>query len=259
MSADIVDLRDFYATPLGRTAREAIRGRLREIWPDLAGLRLAGIGYATPYLRGFAGEAERVLALMPAGQGVMRWPPEGPNLAALVDEAALPLPDASVDRILVVHALEHAEQLRQLLREVWRVLAPPGRVIVAVAARDGLWANSEATPFGHGRPYSRRQLAALLREAELEPAGYTRALYVPPAEWLAGSAETFETVGARVWPRFSGVLLMEAVKQTYAIKARPVRARVRRARPVLSPLPAPAPGAARNRRDGSAVAETPKA
>ena len=31
MSADVVDLRDFYATPLGRTAREAIRGRLREI------------------------------------------------------------------------------------------------------------------------------------------------------------------------------------------------------------------------------------
>ena len=57
-----------------------------------------------------------------------------------------------------------------LLQEVWRVLAPSGRVIIAVVARDGLWANAESTPFGHGRPYSRRQLAALLREAELEPA-----------------------------------------------------------------------------------------
>ena len=47
-----------------------------------------------------------------------------------------------------------------------------------------------------------------------------------------------EQAGSRLWPRFSGVLLMEAVKQTYALKARPQKVRVRQARPGLSPAPA---------------------
>jgi hypothetical protein len=121
------------------------------------------------------------------------------------------------------------------------VLAPSGRVIVTVASRNGPWANVEKTPFGHGRPYSRSQLAELLREAELEPSGWTRALYVPPVSWMAGWAEGFEQVGSRAWPALSGLVLMEAVKQTFAVKARPARARVRAVRPVLAPSPGAAP------------------
>jgi hypothetical protein len=111
-------------------------------------------------------------------------------------------------------------------------------VIVVVAARNGLWANAEATPFGHGRPYTRRQLGELLREAELEPSGWTRALYVPPVSWMAGGAEGFEQAGSRLWPGFAGLMLMEAVKQTYAVKPRGQKARVRIARPGLAPAPA---------------------
>jgi hypothetical protein len=113
-------------------------------------------------------------------------------------------------------------------------------VVVAVAARNGLWANSEKTPFGHGRPYSRGQLGELLREAELEPSGWTRALYAPPVPWLASWAEGFEQAGSRLWPGFSGVLLMEAVKQTFAVKPRAVRARVP-VRGLLAPVPSGAP------------------
>jgi SAM-dependent methyltransferase len=177
---------------------------------------------------------------MPAGQGVEVWPGgEERNLACLADELALPLPNALFDRVLCVHALEESDDPAELLREVCRVLAPSGRVIVAVAARNGLWANSEKTPFGHGRPYSRSQLAELLREAELEPSGYTRALYVPPVAWLAGWAEGFEQAGSRLWPGFAGIVLTEAVKQTFALK--PKGARVRAAPPALPAAPAAAP------------------
>ena len=141
------------------------------------------------------------------------------------------------DRILAIHAIEESPDALALLREVWRVMAPSGRVILAVASRNGLWANLESTPFGHGRPYSRRQLAELLREAELEPSGWTRALYVPPLPWLAGWAEGFEQVGSRLWPGFAGVVLMEAVKQTFAVKPKGARVRARVTRPVLAPAP----------------------
>src|SRR5947199_823557 len=90
---------------------------------DARSLRVLGIGYATPYLGLFRGEAERCLALMPAPQGVVRWPSTRPALAALVEEDELPLTDSAVDRVLLVHALEMSPDPAELLREIWRVLA----------------------------------------------------------------------------------------------------------------------------------------
>ena len=150
------------------------------------------------------------------------------RMQALAAEDALPFPNARFDRVLLVHALEESSQPEALLREMTRVLAPAGRLIAVAAARNGPWAPFESTPFGHGRPFSRRQLAEGLRAAGLEPTGWTRALYVPPLPWLAGWAEGFEQAGSRLWPPLSGLILMEAVKQTLALQPRPERASVRR-------------------------------
>ena len=46
---------------------------------------------------------------MPAAQGVLKWPTARPALATLVDEFSMPLPDAAVDRVLLVHALEMSD------------------------------------------------------------------------------------------------------------------------------------------------------
>jgi hypothetical protein len=80
-----------------------------------------------------------------------------------------------------------------------------------------------------------------VREAELEPVAWSQALYMPPWAPLAGWADGFEQVGSRVWPGAAGLVLLEAVKRTFAVKARPVRAKLINPLPgVLSPAPAPA-------------------
>eukprot|EP01030_Chromulinospumella_sphaerica_P016483 gene16483-16298_t len=239
MRRDVLELRAFYASPRGGAAREMLGRKVVEAWGDAAGLDVLGLGYATPYLDPLRPKARRVIAAMPAQQGVEVWPGGRGNLTVLADEFALPLANALFDRILCVHALEESESASALLSEVCRVLAPSGRVIVAAAARNGLWSNAEGTPFGHGRPFTRGQLEDLLREAGLEPTGYTRALYAPPFAWAARWADGFEQVGARLWPGFAGVILMEAVKQTFAVKPRGSRARIRsRAPGILAPVPA---------------------
>jgi SAM-dependent methyltransferase len=240
MRRDVLELRQFYASDLGRAARAMVTRKVAEAWGDAHGQDVLGLGYATPFLSGLEPQARRVVAAMPAQQGVEVWPGGAPNRSTLAAEDALPFANAFFDRILAVHAIEEAADPVGLLREVWRVLAPSGRVIVVVASRNGPWANVEKTPFGHGRPYSRGQLAELLREAELEPSGWTRALYVPPVAWMARWAEGFEQVGSRLWPGISGLVLMEAVKQTFAVKPRAVRARVP-TRGLLSPVPSGAP------------------
>jgi len=227
MRRDVLELREFYASPLGRAARIIIARRLREAWGGAGGLDVMGLGYATPYLGAFKFAARRTIAAMPAAQGVEVWPTTGGVLACLTDERALPFPNALFDRVLVIHALEEADDPLGVLREVWRVLSPSGRVIVAVANRRGVWSNSESTPFGHGQPYTRGQLETLVREAELEPVAWSRALFAPPLQWTAPWAENLEQVGAKLWPGLSGLILLEAVKQTFAVKPRGRRMPVR--------------------------------
>jgi SAM-dependent methyltransferase len=237
MFIDIVDMRDFYDGRLGQMARLMIGRRVRALWPDLRGMRLMGLGFATPYLRPYLAEAERVAAIMPAPQGVLPWPPEGPNRATLAEEGELPLPDFSVDRVLLVHGLEFSEQTRPLLKEIWRVLAGGGRLIVVVPNRRGIWARLDNTPFGQGSPYTPSQLSHLLREEGFTPERNAAALFVPPtiSRVMLRSAPLWEKIGARWFSAFGGVVMVEATKQIYA-KPDAARAEKKRRR-VLLPMP----------------------
>ena len=174
MTIDVIDLRDFYSQRLGIVARQLINRGIRARWPDAAGQRVLGLGYPTPYLGLFREDSERCIAFMPAAQGVLKWPTARPALATLIDEFSMPLPDAAVDRILLVHALEMSDDPERLLREVWRVLAPSGRLIAVIPNRRGVWTRTDNTPFGHGRPYSRAQITQLLRQTWFTPASLGR-------------------------------------------------------------------------------------
>jgi SAM-dependent methyltransferase len=157
---DVRDLAAFYDAPLGQLARRVILRQAEGFWPDLRGLRVLGYGFAIPYARLFTG-AERAIAAMPAPLGVMTWPAEK-NAALLCEEDALPFPDVFFDRILIVHGLESSESLRALLRQLWRVLAPEGKILLVAPNRASLWAQVQVSPFGHGRPFSRMELESLL-------------------------------------------------------------------------------------------------
>jgi len=214
-----------------------VRRAVRSVWPDVSGQSLLGLGFATPYLRQFKSEAERVLAFMPSSQGVMHWPPEGPGLVSLVEETELPLPDYSVDRVLLVHGLENTESLRGLLREIWRVLTGDGRLLVVVPNRRGIWARSDRTPLGWGHPYSGAQLSRVLRDNMFIPTRTERALYVPPINnfTFLRSAPAWERMGARFFPTFAGVVMIESGKQLYAGTMKPAKRKF--ARPVVVSLP----------------------
>jgi SAM-dependent methyltransferase len=214
MPQDVRDLAAFYHTPLGHLARRAVLREIRKYWPDLRNYRVLGYGFAVPYLGAFTG-AERTIAAMPARQGVVAWP-QGGNAAVLCEEDALPFPDVFFDRILIVHGLEAAESLRPLLRHLWRVLAPEGRILLVASNRASLWAQVERSPFGYGRPFSKMELDGLLKDALFAPCRWERALYAPPLESVTGSGAGWEKLGGRLFPGIGGVHLVEAAKSLYA-------------------------------------------
>ena len=252
MLSDIVDLWAFYSCTLGRLTERSIAMGLSAIWKARPNERLVGLGYVLPWLERFGGDAERVFAFMPARQGAVNWPAGGDSATALVFEEELPLFDSSIDRVLMVHALEHAATPRETLMEIWRILAPGGRLVVVVPNRRGVWARFEHTPFGTGRPFSRGQLNTLLRETNFTPGAWSDALHFPPSKrrWAMRLHALVERTGRRFWPIFAGVIIVEAQKRLY--QGIPVAARSSRRVfiPVLSPQ-----GATRVMRQGEK--ETP--
>lgn len=219
MWTDVVDLQGFYHSPLGRVVQQLVCRHVREIWPNVSKMSLLGLGYPTPFLDIFRNEATRVIAAMPAAQGVLHWPTGSDGgLTLLTDESSLPFSDQSMDRILLIHCLECSEHLRLLLRETWRLLSGSGRLLIIVPNRQGLWARFEYTPFGHGHPYSPMQISRLLCECLYTPIRTQYGLFMPPLRWriLMSSGPTWESVGQTWFSRLGGVIMIEAIKQVYA-------------------------------------------
>src|SRR5260370_40440771 len=161
MPLDVHNLQSFYASPLGEVSRRLVGRVIRARWEESAGLSLGALGYERPYLDRLRDKAKRCLALMPAEHGVVIWPEARCCAVALVDIEMLLLPDGSIDRLLLAHALEAADRPDMLLEEVWRIMAPEGRIIVIVPSRRGVWARADGTPYGQGLPYSKTQLRDL--------------------------------------------------------------------------------------------------
>ena len=163
----------------------------------------------------------------------------------------LPLPDSSMDRILVVHGLEFSEQRRPMLEEVWRVMRPNGRLLVLVPNRHGLWARAESTPFGHGSPFSASQLGRLLREHRFAPVGSGAMLFLPPTGLRAvlRTAAVWQRLGRHLGRPFGGIVYVEAGKTVY--EALPVSARRRRR--TIVPIAQPVPAGARTAAGGGAL------
>ena len=240
MSVDIADLRGFYDSPLGAMTCRLVARTLARSWGDLRGLSLLGLGYATPYLPELGSGCERVSAFMPAEQGAVRWPGGARSACALADPLAMPLADNAIDRVLAIHALETVESPVDLLHEIARVLSPTGRALLVCPNRRGLWARMDSTPFGHGQPYSRKQLRRLLRETMLEPEAWAETLYMPPLTRgiVLRGAPVWERVGRALSLPFAGLHVVEVAKRWH--RPVPVRERRRamRLRPVFAPAPA---------------------
>ena len=223
----------FYGTAQGAVALRLVRQRLAEWWPDLGGQAVLGLGHAGPYLRIWRDSAARCIAATPAPAVPGAWPGDGPSLSCWVEESALPFPGQCLDRVLLVHGLENAENARRMLREVWRVLRDDGRLLVVAPNRVGMWAHVESTPFGQGQPYSPGQIGRLLAASLFRVERRDRVLYMPPFShrFVLRTARLWEQAGRHVVPQFAGLTITEAVKDVYA--ALPLAATARR-RLVLS-------------------------
>ena len=227
MRPDIVNLRQFYSSRLGRKVKHRLRQLLTDAWTALEGDAVIGVGYAAPVLRAMEHVSKTpsaLVALMPVAQGAIYWPVNLENRSVLADELRPPFAPSSLHRVVMLHAFEYVTRPDELLRIYWQLLAPGGRLLLVVPNRHGLWASMGTTPFASGIPYTLTKMKELLREADFTLRETSAALFAPPSShplWLH-SWRVLEWVGRIFFPRLGGVLIIEAEKQIYAGIREPV-------------------------------------
>lgn len=229
----------FYKSRLGQAAARLMGARMLDLWGSCDGQRVLGIGYPGPLLPIWKADAATCVGAVPEEIGQVRQSFERGQVLCSVPEHRLPFPEGLFDRVFLLHALEEADSPRQSLREAWRVLAPEGRIVVAVTNRRSMWSLADNKPFGHGRPWTRQQLVRFLNDSLFQVTASTTAVHMPPLDWrlITGASKSWERAGELVLPGLGGVVLVEAVKRLYSKPGGSAAAPVTKAVKASNPKP----------------------
>ncbi len=238
----VADLFGFHAVQLGLPELDALRAnRMPHRWlATEAPTQPASV----PVQTAIAGDAEFALmgdakvALVGEVDGAQPLPPTPPRTAVALhcDFDALPFDTASLDLLVLPHALELARDPHLALREVERVLVPEGRVVIVGFNPSSLWglrqwlgrlrrrfsAHPRRELFlpADGEFLSYRRLRDWLRLLSFEVEAGRFGCYRPPLgaqKWLARFAWA-DRVGERWWPVFGAVYFVVAVKRVRGLR-----------------------------------------
>ena len=202
--------------------------------PELDGLRANRMPH-----RWVASDSMQVpdaLVLPPPASSLLTTQPAHEPIALHCEFDALPFPNASIDLVVLPHALESARDPHHTLREVERVLVPEGRVVIAGFNPASLWGlRQSAGRMQHGMGFGRDDSLYLPRAGEF--IGYWRlrdwlrllgfeveagrfGCWRPPfrsQQWLQRFA-WMDGLGDRWWPVLGGVYFVVAVKRVRGLR-----------------------------------------
>ncbi|XHS76623.1 class I SAM-dependent methyltransferase [Burkholderiaceae bacterium UC74_6] len=223
--ASIVELAEWLQTPPGRYLLGWEQGQLDAVVADIFGFHALQLGL--PELPALAANRmpHRWLALDHVS---------GTELACAsvhCEFHELPFATASLDLVVLPHALELAQDPHATLREVERVLRPEGRLLILGLNPASLWGLRQNL----GRLRSRKRQLFLPRAGDF--IGYWRlrdwlrllglevdaarfGCYAPPLKsekWLS-RWRWIERVGARWWPVLGSVYFISATKRVQGMR-----------------------------------------
>jgi SAM-dependent methyltransferase len=226
----VADLFGFHALQFGLPQLDALRAnRMPHRWLAVESAHDDEVPVAT------GGEAPGAADDRSAGaDGARVLTVAAPSLRCHFD--ALPFDAASLDLVILPHALELARDPHLALREVERVLVPEGRVIIVGfnpaslwgtrqrlgRLRRRLWRGSSGELFlpHAGEFVGYRRLRDWLRLLSFEVEAGRFGCYIPPltsARWLARFA-WMERAGEHWWPVFGALYYIVAVKRVRGMR-----------------------------------------
>tara|TARA_B100000131_G_scaffold318639_1_gene362913 strand:- start:902 stop:1612 length:711 start_codon:yes stop_codon:yes gene_type:complete len=218
MIFDQMNIQEFYNSQLGLTVQQCITKEISTRWTDLNSTRILGVGFSSPYIKTYNKNQNNIISLLPPIPSIEFAAGNSANQELISLFHEIPLPDLSIDRIIIVHALEFSESANLMIRELWRILTDNGKILFIVPNRLGIWCRFDSNPFGFGRPYSPNQLVRLLEDNLFTTIGRNTALYMPPIKvrGMNSLSKGWEIFGRHTFPNLGGIISIEAEKQIYS-------------------------------------------
>jgi SAM-dependent methyltransferase len=229
MSDQIIGLQDWFETPPGRYLLDWEHSQFEQSVADIFGYHALQLGL--PALDAL--QANRMPHRWLATSEIVLPPRPGRPSALLTDYAALPFPAASLDLVVLPHALDSHPDPHATLREVARVLVPEGRVVICGFNPASLWGLRQRRE----RLRRRLGLGSLLLPELGESIGYWRlrdwlhlldfeiedghfGCYLPVVrseKWLR-RLDWMDRAGPRWWPIFGAAYFLVAVKRVHGVR-----------------------------------------
>lgn len=232
--ASLSPLDAWYGSTLGRELAGQEARCLERMLRDTFGYYLLQVGGGTSLSEAIrVSRVQRRILLLPTAA------PHSLGLQLVAAPERLPIAADSVDLVVLPHALEFADDARQVLREAERVLIPEGRLVVLGFNALSLWGLWRLARRGQGGvPWCGRFLTSFRVGDWLSLLGFDierqeTLMFRPP--WRRALLQQFsslDTLGRRFWPVLGGVYALRAVKRVSTLM--PLRPSWKGRRPVLA-------------------------
>jgi SAM-dependent methyltransferase len=227
MNDAIINLQTWADTPPGQTLLRWEQAQLDEAVADVFGYHALQLGM--PQINAL--QANRMPHRWHADRDLHSQ--SAHPLQLRCDFEALPFPEASLDLVVMPHALEHSLDAHASLREAARVLVPDGRVVICGFNPTSLWGWKQQRErfygrFGVGTLYLpeageflgywrlRDWLRLLSFEVESSSFGLWQ-LAVRSEVWLS-RMNWMNTLGEKYWPVFGAAYCVVAVKRVRGMR-----------------------------------------
>lgn len=218
MYQDYSEFEKFYRSDLGKNLKYFVSSKLKK-YIYLYEKEIVGFfGYGNPYLDLIQKKNNRIFNFSSEKIGTCKNLSNEESVNILFDEEKLPIEDNFFNHILVVHYLENANNLKKNLRELWRVLAPEGKIYIILPNKKSSWNHSLKSPFSSGFGFSKNKINHMLEDNFFETQFIERLIYFPPwnLPMIQKNKFLFEKVGSYFWRFFNGVYVCVAKKRLYA-------------------------------------------
>ena len=149
-----------------RGRRRVIAALLRRFAPG-DGLAIADVGCGTGTEIGMLQEFGRVVGVDSSGMALELAHRRGHAELIVAAMPRLCFPDGAFDVVCALDVIEHIEDDRAAVREMWRICRPGGLLVVTVPAYPWLWSEHDDAN-QHWRRYTRAELGARLSASGCE-------------------------------------------------------------------------------------------
>ena len=213
------------ASPLGSITERVETKVVLALTGQLAGMRLLDVGTGDGTYAIEAASRGAIVTALDSSQSMLdaarrRAAERGLSVTFRRGRAeALPFEDGSFDVVLGITVLCFVLEALPAVREMARVLAPGGRLVLGELGRHSVWAAERhlrgwlgAQAWRHARFWSRRELALLVEGAGLRVAEVRGSVFFPPSQLAARAMARLEPFLTRVRAPGAAFLALAADK-----------------------------------------------